>query len=276
VTGVRVLVDDARARSARAGAGSPVRLVVPEALTLPAGEDEGKRLLTWLGIATPARTACGGRADAHGALARLGGPVVVKMLEPAVLHKARVGGVRLGVWTADQLDDALDALDAAGARRYLVEETVPPGLDLIVGARRDPLFGPIVVLGRGGDIAVDLATVVVRPAPLSEATAAGMLTELFGDAPHQKMDGAALVAAVTSLGALLEAVPELDEIEINPLRATVDGRLVALDVVVGAVPGAGTVGSAHSPAPAAVADGPRGLGDVPTALAAGAARNGGH
>jgi succinyl-CoA synthetase beta subunit len=62
----------------------------------------------------------------------------------------------------------------------------------------------------------------------------------------------ALVAAVTALGALLEAVPALDEIEINPLRATADGRLVALDVVVGAAAETGTVDAvADSPALAA-------------------------
>ncbi|MGH9011186.1 MAG: hypothetical protein ACRDYF_15240, partial [Acidimicrobiia bacterium] len=71
-------------------------------------------------------------------------------------------------------------------------------------------------------------------------------------------------------------VPELAEIEINPLRATVDGRLVALDVVVGGVSEAGKVDAAHSPALVALVDGPRGLGGVPPTKAAGAARNGGH
>ncbi|MEW6472135.1 MAG: acetate--CoA ligase family protein [Actinomycetota bacterium] len=256
VAGVRALVDDARARAARAAAGQPVRLVVPERFELPVGEHEGKRLLAWLGIETPSRVACDDRVDAHAALAELGGPAVVKMLEPVVLHKARVGGVRLGVRSGDDLDAALDALDAAGTRRYLVEETAPPGLDLIVGARRDPVFGPIVLLGLGGDLAQARELVVVRPAPLSEATAAGMLDEILGasgvagDEPatgtaagapaHDCVDRTAVAAAVTSLGALLDAVPDLDEIEVNPLRATPGGRLLALDVVViggGAEPG---------------------------------------
>ena len=277
VAGVRALVDDARAQAARAGAGPAVRLLVPEGFTLPVGEDEGKALLSWLGIATPARVACNDRADAHTALARLGAPVVVKMLEPVVLHKARVGGVRLGVRTGADLDAALDALDAAGATRYLVEDTASAGLDLIVGARRDPVFGPIVLVGLGGDLAEDLETVVVRPAPLSEAGAAAMLDELLGDAAGraQRVDRGALAAAVTALGALAAAVPELAEIEINPLRATVDGRLFALDVVVGGISEAGTVDAAHSPALAAL-DGPRGMGGVPPTTAAGAARNGGH
>ena len=279
VTGVRALIDDARARAARSSTGPAVRLLVPEGFTVPVGEDEGKRLLTWLGIDTPSRRACADRADAHGALARLGAPVVVKMLEPVVLHKAAVGGVRLGVRTGADLDAALDALDAAGARRYLVEETAPPGLDLIVGARRDPVFGPVVLLGLGGDLAEELEMVAVRPAPLSETAAAGMLDELLGDgvggsgAGSDRVDRAALAGAITSVGALLGAVPELTEIEINPLRATVGGRLVALDVVVGGCSEPGTVDLAHSPALALV-DGPRGVGGVPPTTA-GAARNGG-
>jgi acetate---CoA ligase (ADP-forming) len=224
--------------------------MVPEPFTLPVGEHEGKLLLAWLGIATPARLVCDDRADAHAALARLGAPVVVKMLEPVVLHKARVGGVRLGVRAGDDLEAALDALDAAGARRYLVEETAPPGLDLIVGARRDPVFGPIVLLGLGGDLAEELETVAVRPAPLGEAAAAAMVDEVLdGAGLGGRVDWEALAAAVAALGALVGAVPEVDEIEINPLRATVDGRLVALDVVVGAA--AGTV----EPVVAALADG---------------------
>ena len=253
VTGVRALIDDARARAARSLKDPAVRLVVPEGFTIPVGEDEGKRLLTWLGIDTPSRQACDDRADAHSALARLGAPVVVKMLEPVVLHKAAVGGVRLGVRTGADLDAALDALDSAGARRYLVEESAPPGLDLIVGARRDPVFGPVVLLGLGGDLAEALEMVAVRPAPLSETAAAGMLDELLGDGVSGSGagNGAALAAAITSLGALLAAVPELAEIEINPLRATADGRLVALDVVVGGVSDTGTVDVPHSPAFAA-------------------------
>ncbi len=256
VAGVRALVDDARGRAAKADAGPAVRLVVPEAFALPVGEHEGKRLLEWLGIATPARVACDDRSDAHGAFARLGAPVVVKMAEPVVLHKALVGGVRLGVRTGDDLDAALDALDAAGARRYLVEETVPPGLDLIVGARRDPVFGPVVLVGLGGELAEDLETVTVRPAPLDETTAASMLDEILAASRPDRVDGVALAGVVTSLGALLAAVPELDEIEINPLRATGDGRLVALDVVVLGGSETGTVdGPVHPPALAALADG---------------------
>ena len=281
VTGVRALVDDARARAARADADPAVRLVVPEAFTLPVGEDEGKRLLTWLGIATPSRQACDDRADAHAALARLGGPVVVKMLEPVVLHKARVGGVRLGVRTGDDLDAALDALDAAGARRYLVEETAPPGprphrrrpARPRLRAGRAP--GPGRRSGRGTRDGRRAAGPAQRGrlrrgcSTRFSATAGTPLDRIASTGPRSPPPSHPSVRSSA-------AVPELSEIEINPLRATVDGRLVALDVVVGGVAEAGTVDDAHSPALAALVDGPRGLGGAPPTKAAGAARNGGH
>ncbi|HEY3240937.1 MAG TPA: acetate--CoA ligase family protein, partial [Acidimicrobiia bacterium] len=249
VAGLRALVDDARARAGRAERGEPVRLIVPQSFRVPSGEDEGKGLLDWLGLATPARLACDDRHQARQARRLLRPPLAVKMLEPVVAHKARAGGVRLGVGSEADMEDALDALDGAGARRYLVEEMIAPGVDLIVGARRDPVFGPVVVLGLGGDEAEALDAVAVRLAPLGEREAAAMLDELPGAGRAggwaSRVEPEAVAGVVATLGALLVAVPELDEIEINPLRVTADGRLVALDVVVAGGPEAATDPSAE-------------------------------
>jgi hypothetical protein len=111
-----------------------------------------------------------------------------------------------------------------------------------------------VLAGLGGELAETLDIVAVRPAPLSHRTAAGLLDEVLGGSGPDRADRAGLVAAVTALGALLAAVPELDVIEVNPLRVPADGRPVALDVVVTA-PGAGTV----EPVVAVLADGQGGL-----------------
>ena len=241
VTGLRALVDDARVRADRADRADPVRLVVPDSFRIPVGEAEGKDLLDWLGLATPGRLACDDRAQAHGARRLLRPPLAVKMLEPVVAHKRRVGGVHLGVVSEDDMHAALDALDRAGARRYLVEEMAGPGVDLIVGARRDPVFGSVVVVGLGGDEAEALDAVAVRLAPLSERQAAGMLDELPGAGRSggwgDGVDRRAVATAVATLGALLVAVPDVGELEINPLRVTADGRLTALDVVVTAPSG---------------------------------------
>jgi acetyltransferase len=190
-----------------------------------------------LGVAVPPRRVCDDRAAAHRALASLGGPVAVKLLDAAVLHKTEVGGVRLGVRTPAELDEALDALEAAGADRVLVEAMAPPGVDLVVGARRDPVFGPVVLVGLGGTVAEALADVAVRVAPITPEAAAGMVDELAGRAlldgwrGGPVLDRAALGRFVAALGALLDAHPHLQDVEVNPLRLSGDG-LVALDAVI--------------------------------------------
>jgi acetate---CoA ligase (ADP-forming) len=203
----------------------------------PWDEDAAKAVVAALGVAVPERRVCDDRAAAHRALASLGGPVAVKLLDTAVLHKTEVGGVRLGVRTPAELDEALDALEAAGADRVLVEVMAPPGVDLVVGARRDPVFGPVVLVGLGGTVAEALADVAVRVAPITPEAAAGMVDELAGRAlldgwrGGPVLDRAALGRFVAGLGALLDAHPHLQDVEVNPLRLSADG-LVALDAVI--------------------------------------------
>ena len=207
----------------------------------PWDEDQAKSLISRLGVPTIPRRACADRAQSHRALAELGGPVAVKVLDATVLHKTEIGGVRLGVTSPDQLDEALDALEQAGARRFLVERMAPDGVDLVVGARRDPVFGPLVLLGLGGTTAEVLADVALRLAPLTAAEAEQMPDDLAGRALFggwrggPVLDRAALAEVVVALGSLLAAHPQVAEIEINPLRLTADG-LVALDAVCTATP----------------------------------------
>src|SRR5262249_39121623 len=73
--------------------------------------------------------------------------------------------------------------EAIGARRFLVESMAPPGVDLVLGARRDPVFGPVVLLGLGGTAAEALDDVALRLAPLSSADAAAMPDQLAGRPP---------------------------------------------------------------------------------------------
>ena len=86
--------------------------------------------------------------------------------------------MQLGVRDEVDLERALDALEAAGARRFLVESMAPPGVDLIVGAVRDPVFGPVVLVGLGGVVAEALADVATAPAPLPAGEAGDLLDEL--------------------------------------------------------------------------------------------------
>jgi len=231
------LVADARARDRAAAPNTPVADDLP---AVPGGaldEDGCKEFLAALGIPTPARRVCHSRAAAERALAELGSPVAVKLLDATVLHKTEVGGVHLGVSSPAELTAALDALEAIGARRFLVEAMAAPGIDLIVGAHRDPVFGPVVLFGLGGTAAEAVGDVAVHPAPLSAAAAAALPDELVAAAllhgwrGGPRLDRDALGRILVTLGALLVAQPQLMEIEINPLRLGPDG-LVALDAVI--------------------------------------------
>jgi acyl-CoA synthetase (NDP forming) len=243
--GVWALVADARARhGAEPGAGTVTGAarVAARVAAQVSGRDgwdehDAKQVLDALGIATPRRIAYRTLAAATGALAELSGPLAVKILDAHVLHKTDIGGVHLGVRSGDELAAVLTSLQGVGATRVLVEEMAPAGVDLIVGARRDPVFGPVVLVGLGGTIAEALADVAIGGAPLSVSTAAGLADQLLGAdilrgwRGGPVLDPQALGRIVASLGQVLIDHPHLEEIEINPLRLTRQG-LIALDAVI--------------------------------------------
>ena len=245
---VSALVQDAQARARaeeRLGELEPGIALGPAARRLldrPAlDEDEAKSVVAAMGVPTLPRRACDSRVEARAALAELPGPLAVKLLDAGVTHKSEVGGVQLGVRDEADLERALDALEAAGARRFLVESMAPPGVDLIVGAVRDPVFGPVVLVGLGGVVAEALADVATAPAPLPAGEAGDLLDELAarplldGFRGGPAVDRAAVGRIVAALGDLVAGHDRLESIEINPLRATADG-VVALDAVVTFIP----------------------------------------
>lgn len=233
--GITALVDDARGQFQHRQA--PSRSVSWPNITGPWDENRAKALLDALGITTPARQRASTRTAAHEALLELGGPVAVKLLDATILHKTEIGGVHLGIDSPAALDSALDQIEATGAREFLLEAMAAPGVDLVVGARRDPVFGPIIVLGLGGTAAEVFADIAIRSAPLSVRSAAGMPADLqsrellFGFRSGPTLDTSELGGILTTLGDALCANEGIAEIEINPLRLTHDG-LVALDAVV--------------------------------------------
>ena len=232
---VVALVDDARARARRASPPVPWMDLV-DSPPFPSPEvDEwaAKRALAALGVAVPAGAACRDRDAAHAALDALGGgPVVVKVRDAAIAHKAAVGGVRLGVRGHAALDAALDAVDAVPGRTpgagYLVEVEAEagPGPDLLVGGVRDPVFGPLVVVGRGGGAAEAAGPPARRLVPLSLADLAEQVAEV-----DPGLDAGALTPVVAAVAALLVADPAIGEIDLNPVRLTARGP-VALDALV--------------------------------------------
>lgn len=203
------------------------------------GWDEiaAKDALGGLGIRTPIRERCRTREEAHAAIERVGTPAAVKLVDATVLHKSDIGGVFLNIATIEQLDAALDSLVALGATEFLVEKMAPNGIDLFVSVRRDEAFGPVVVVGMGGTAAELTADIAIRALPATKRSLDSMIDSLstrellFGFRGGPILDRAELSTIVQKLSRTLTETPLLSEIEINPLRLTVEG-LVALDAVI--------------------------------------------
>ncbi|MEV5646793.1 acetate--CoA ligase family protein [Nocardia sp. NPDC052254] len=249
--GVRALVADARARYLAAPHEAPDApdkhfAAVEErndhskdvvALRFPLDEHQAKDCVNRLGVRTPARRVCPDRVTAHRALGELELPVAVKILDATVVHKTDIGGVHLGVRTPADLDAALDALDAIDAPAYLVESMAAAGPDLILGVRRDPVFGPILVVGAGGTTAEAIGDVAIRGARVTPESAAAMLDDLAVGAMFDGwrggpvLDRSEFARIAVALVRFVAAHPEIADLEINPLRATADGP-VALDTVI--------------------------------------------
>ena len=244
-TAVQALVEDARAQH-RISSAEPEQSApaVPEH-PLPRSIDEAsaKDCISAYGIATPTRFVCASHAEAIATNKKIAGPAVVKVLDPRITHKTESGGVHLGVRTAKQLDTALRQIDSIKSRtrkkRYLLEETAPPGLEVLVGARNDPSWGPVVLLGLGGVTAEVLEDVSMRLAPVGRKDALAMIDELksaalfngFRGAPA--VDKAALADAIVAVGNMILKTPEIREIDLNPVRVYSDGDgILALDALI--------------------------------------------
>lgn len=167
----------------------------------------------------------------------LGYPVVLKADVPGLLHKDEVGGVRLGLSDARAVREACEDFQARlGGVRFLVQEQIERGTELLLGARRDDSFGPVVVLGAGGILTETIRDVALRLAPVSEVEAQEMLEEgatprlLAGGHGRPAVEGAAVVQAVMALGRLVAGEPRILEVELNPVIAS-GSDLVGVDAV---------------------------------------------
>jgi succinyl-CoA synthetase beta subunit len=138
-------------------------------------------------------------------------------------HKAREGGVVLGITTPDA---AADAARRLGGGPVLVARQVGPGLEVLCGMTRDPDFGPILAVGRGGVEVEELDSVRVSSAPLDIASAAALVADAGVDDPH-----GVLAETLVALGDLALANPRIASVEVNPLIVTVSAT-TAVDALV--------------------------------------------
>ena len=149
-------------------------------------EPEAKRLFSLAGLPVPRYCWAQTSAEATLFAVEIGFPVVAKVVSPTILHKSDQQGVVVGIADSGQLTDVFDRFSQLpGFAGVLVEEMLT-GLELIIGAKIDWQFGPVILLGMGGTRAEIYKDVALRMAPLNEACIETMIKTLRA---HQLLEG---------------------------------------------------------------------------------------
>ena len=201
-------------------------------------EREAKAVLGCYGLPVTQEALARTADEAVTLAAKIGGKVVLKIDSPDIAHKTEAGGVRLGVEGAAAIREAFDGI-VKSAKAYapnaqlngvLVQEMARPGVELMLGVIRDPVFGPIVVVGLGGIFVEVLKDIAYRAAPVTPMQANAMLDELRGVkllagvrgmAPR---DRDAVVDAIVRLSWFAaDFRDEVAEMDINPLMVYESG-----------------------------------------------------
>ncbi|WP_420730049.1 acetate--CoA ligase family protein [Hwanghaeella sp. 1Z406] len=210
-------------------------------------EQIGKTVLSGFGVSVPKSDAGATPEEVRQAALRLKPPFAVKVLSSQALHKSDLGGVRLGLKSADEAAAAADSIQKnwpAGAptiEAFLVEEMAPVGQEIVIGGFLDPQFGPILMVGFGGVYVEIFADVTFRICPISRDDAVSMLDELTakplldGARGQPPLDQDALIDALLQVGGadglLVQLQGEIAELDINPLIVSQKGA-VAVDALI--------------------------------------------
>jgi acetate---CoA ligase (ADP-forming) len=209
-------------------------------------EREAKAALAPYGIPCVAERLAVDRAGAMAAAEALGFPVVLKAESPDLPHKSEAGVIRLDLHDAAEVGAAYDAIVARVAAHpprprlegVLVQKMVPPGIEIVVGGRVDPQFGPLVIVGLGGMLVEVLNDAALSPAPVGPREAEAMLRELRG---FRLLEGYRGLPAV-QLSALCDIVcrasefiadqsDRVAEFDLNPLIC-VGREITAVDALI--------------------------------------------
>lgn len=194
-------------------------------------EPEAKDVLKFSSVQVPRFLLAKDVVGAIEAADKIGYPLVLKLVSPDIIHKSEVGGVALGIKNRQELEEkwsemilyVADERPTALIEGFLIEEMVPRGAEVIVGAIKDPQFGPVVMFGIGG-VAVELMKdVSFRLAPLTREEAFEMMGEvkgfplLTGFRGGTVKDLGAIADVIIKVSEIVEKIDGLKEIEINPL-----------------------------------------------------------
>jgi acyl-CoA synthetase (NDP forming) len=205
-------------------------------------EVESKELIQESGIPVVETRLARSKAEAVRMAREMGFPAVLKIVSPDVVHKSDVGGVKVGLKSAAQVRTAYDSIlsstrtaePSASILGVSVQRMAEPGVEVIIGATKDPQFGHVVMFGLGGVLVELLKDVSMRLVPLTARDARVMIREikslplLQGYRQYPPCDLDSLEEAILNLSRFLEKHPDIKELDLNPVLCYPKG-LVAVD-----------------------------------------------
>lgn len=198
--------------------------------------DEVDVCLQAAGLRTPITRIASNLDETVAIAAEIGGPVVIKVISDSALHKSDVGGVVLGVEGPDEVSRAHGQVTGVveKAEGVLIQEFISGGHEVLIGMSEDPNFGPLVVFGLGGIYVELLKDVAFRIHPLTDVDVAEMIREtkgfrlLEGYRNQPEGDVPALEKALERVSGLITAIPELVEMDLNPVKVLEPGQGVCV------------------------------------------------
>ena len=212
-------------------------------------EAEGYELLKTCGIPVPRFEIACSPSEAAAASDQIGYPVVLKVISPQIVHKSDAGGVIVNISSAAKTREAYDAIIHAVAQfntsavieGIMVEQQLPPGLELIIGGKTDPAFGKVLTIGIGGTLVELLRDTATRVLPIDRDEIEVMVHDLqaypliAGFRREPARDKQALIGIIESIARLFAMRPDLVEFDINPVilyeqgACAVDARFYVSD-----------------------------------------------
>jgi acetate---CoA ligase (ADP-forming) len=209
-------------------------------------EREAKEVLSHYGVPVVGERLTHSAGEAVDAASALGYPVVLKVESPDLPHKTEAGVIRLNLRDADDVGagyaavmaNAVKVSPAPRINGVLVQPMVPQGIEMVVGARNDPLFGPLIVVGLGGILVEVLKDTALAPAPVTALEAEGLLRQLRG---VKLLEGFRGMPAV-NIQRLAQVISDVSrfaadhrgivaELDVNPLICAGD-RITAVDALI--------------------------------------------
>jgi acetate---CoA ligase (ADP-forming) len=198
---------------------------------------EAMEVLEYCGIETTRSLIASSVEEAQSAGEELGYPVVIKVIAEEISHKSDVGGVELNLGDSQAVAEAYARMMERLRQAYpdvtpegvMVQPMITGGWELILGGRQDKQFGPVVLVGLGGIFAEFFEEVAVRVAPISADEAMEMIESLRGSQVlkgargHLPADLNSVVNALLQLSKLLCEFPDIQEVDVNPLKVFHEG-----------------------------------------------------